>query len=134
MKITIEQIRKLRALIEKAVLSLNNEDALDCVTLFHSWDGNGHVYSVGDRIRYGENLYDCLQAHTSQTGWNPVDAPSLWAKVLIPGPGIPEWEQPSSTNPYMLGDKVRHNGKIWVSTIDNNVWEPGIYGWEEVVE
>ena len=136
--ITMEAARKLRALIEKAVLSLEDEDALECVTLFHAWDGNGHEYAVGDRIRYGDDLYDCLQAHSSQAGWNPVDAPSLWAKVLIPGPGIPEWEQPSSTNPYMKGDKVRHNDKIWISLIDNNVWEPGAVGteslWEEVTE
>ena len=41
------------------------------------------------------------------------------------------WEQPESTNPYMKGDKVTHAGRTWVSTIDNNVWEPGVYGWEE---
>ena len=45
---------------------------------------------------------------------------------------IPAWEQPDSTNPYMKGDKVSHNGKIWVSDIDNNVWAPGIYGWSEI--
>ena len=136
--IDIKTARKLRALIEKAVLSLDDEDALECVTLFTAWDGNGHVYAVGDRVRYGEHLYDCLQAHTSQEGWNPVDAASLWAKVLIPGPGIPEWEQPSSTNPYMKDDKVRHIGKVWISLIDNNVWEPGAVGteslWAEVME
>ena len=27
-----------------------------------------------------------------------------------------------------------HNDKIWVSIVDNNVWEPGVYGWEEVIE
>lgn len=132
--ITMETARKLRRLIEKAVVSLEDEDALECVTLFTAWDGDGHVYAVGDRVRYGDNLYDCLQDHVSQESWNPVDAPSLWAKVLIPGPGIPEWEQPSSTNPYMKGDKVRHNDKIWVSDIDNNVWEPGVYGWSEITE
>lgn len=42
------------------------------------------------------------------------------------------WEQPDSTNPYMTGDKVTHNGKTWVSDVDNNVWEPGVYGWTEV--
>ena len=133
--ITMEEARKLRKLIEKAVISLDNEDALECVTLFTLWNPDGHAYVTGDRIRYGENLYDCLMDHVSQESWNPVDAPSLWAKVLIPpGPTIPEWEQPSSTNPYMMGDKVRHNEKVWISTIDNNVWEPGIYGWDEVVE
>jgi hypothetical protein len=52
-------------------------------------------------------------------------------QVLIPDPEtIPEWVQPGSTNPYMKGDKVTHNGSTWVSLVDNNVWEPGVYGWE----
>lgn len=52
--------------------------------------------------------------------------------MLIPDPEtIPEWVQPDSTNPYMAGDKVTHNGKTWVSDIDNNVWSPGEYGWSE---
>ena len=84
-------------------------------------------------MRYDEILYKYLQNHTAQASWTPTDAPSLWAKVLIPTPAeIPEWEQPESTNPYMKGDKVKHNGKTWESTIDNNVWEPGVYGWGEV--
>ena len=78
-----------------------------------------------------------LQAHTAQAGWTPIAAPSLFAKVLIPDPSVvPEWEQPDSTNPYMKGDKVKHNGKTWVSLVDNNVWEPGAVGtaalWQEV--
>lgn len=57
------------------------------------------------------------------------------AKVLIADENvISEWEQPGSTNPYMTGNKVSYNGKIWVSTIDNNVWAPGAYGWEEITE
>ena len=55
--------------------------------------------------------------------------------MLIPDPTVvPEWEQPDSTNPYAKGDKVTHNGKTWVSDIDGNVWEPGVYGWTEVAE
>jgi hypothetical protein len=55
--------------------------------------------------------------------------------VLIPDPGvIPEWEQPDSTNPHMKGDKVKHNGKTWVSDVENNVLESGVYGWTEEVE
>ena len=52
------------------------------------------------------------------------------AELISTGAPLP-WEQPESTNPYMKGDKVTHAGKTWVSTIDNNVWEPGVYGWEE---
>ena len=83
-------------------------------------------------MRYDGVLYKCLQDHTVQVDWTPTAASSLWAKVLIPDPDIiPEWEQPDSTNPYSKGDKVMHNGKTWVSDIDNNVWTPGEYGWTE---
>lgn len=50
------------------------------------------------------------------------------------GGEIAEWVQPDSTNPYMMGDRVLHNGSTWESTVDNNVWEPGVYGWAEVTE
>lgn len=96
---------------------------------FPEWDGEGRVYEIGNLVSYGYVLYRCIQAHTSQQGWNPVDAASLWAKVLT-DPDVPQpWEQPSSTNPYMKGDRVTHNGHTWISDVDNNVWEPGVYGW-----
>lgn len=131
--ITIEHARHLRAMIEKAANSLTDNEALQAVELFPEWAA-GKAYSVDDRVKYKDVLYKVLQAHTSQTGWEPDVAVSLFAKVLIPDPGeIPEWEQPGSTNPYMIGDKVRHNNKVWISIVDNNVWEPGVYGWDEVV-
>ena len=127
-----ELARQLRPLIERAAASLSDTDALDGVELFPAW-AVGADYAADQRIRYGDKLYRCVQAHTSQAAWTPEAAPALWAKVQLPDPEvIPEWEQPGSTNPYMIGDKVRHNGKTWVSTIDNNVWEPGVYGWEVV--
>ena len=94
------------------------------------------AYAVGDRRQYGGKLYKCLQAHTSQESWNPADAPSLWAAVLPgqDGTEIGEWVQPDSTNAYSKGDRVTHNGKTWVSDVDNNVWEPGVYGWSEIIE
>lgn len=125
--------KKLRAAMTSAGAILTDEQALTVSIIYPIWDGNSTTYSVGDRVLYNSILYKCLQAHTSQATWTPTDAPSLWAKVLIPTPGvIPDWEQPSSTNPYSKGDKVKHNGKIWISDIDGNVWEPGVYGWTEV--
>lgn len=127
--------KKLRAAMNSAGAILTDEQALTVSIIYPIWDGNGIVYNIGDRVLYNSMLYKCLQAHTSQATWTPTDAPSLWAKVLIPTPGvIPDWEQPSSTNPYAKGDKVKHNGKIWVSDVDGNVWEPGAYGWSEVTE
>lgn len=123
---------KLRHQIETAVQSLADSEALEVVTLYPEWAA-GVDYPAGYKTQYGGKLWRCLQAHTAQTGWEPENAPSLWAKVLIPDEtAMPEWEQPDSTNPYSAGDKVTHNGKTWVSDIDNNVWEPGVYGWTEV--
>ena len=132
--ISKEKARKLRKIIEQISVSLDDETALDSVELFPKWKAET-TYSTDDRVRYNDILYKCLQTHTSQGTWIPTDAPSLWAKVLIPDPEvIPEWEQPDSTNPYMKGDKVTHNDKTWESTVDNNVWEPGVYGWDEVTK
>ena len=134
----VEKARELRALIEKAMTetaSLTEAEAVAATCLYPKWNGNGVAYAKGQRVQYDGVLYTVLQAHTSQAGWTPTAAPSLFAKVLIPDPtAVPEWEQPDSTNPYSKGDKVAHNGKTWVSDIDGNVWEPGVYGWTEVTE
>lgn len=29
-------------------------------------------------------------------------------------------------------EQVTHNGQVWVTVVDNNVWEPGVHGWEVV--
>lgn len=129
----VERARTLRQQIELLAEALNDEIALEVSELFQQWQVN-KTYEIGARVRYEDILYKCLQSHTSQSTWTPTDAPSLWTKVLIPGDEIPEWEQPDSTNPYMNGDKVTHNGKTWISIIDNNVWEPGVYGWNEIIE
>ena len=116
--------------------TLSDAQALQVPMLFDEFDGNGVAYEVGKRIVYNGILYKVIQAHTSQAGWNPVDAPSLFAKVInetIDG-SIPEFEQPDSTNPYMKGDKVIFNGKVYESLIDNNVYSPEAYpaGWKEI--
>lgn len=113
--------------------SATDEQAAAVPSLYPTWK-ESKAYVSGERILYNNVLYKVLQDHTSQANWTPDTAPSLFAKVLIPDTNvIPEWEQPESTNPYMTGDKVTHNGKTWESTCDNNVWEPGVYGWTEVI-
>lgn len=113
--------------------SATDERALEAVPIYPAWK-TSKSYTTGERIRYNGILYKVLQAHTSQEDWTPDVAVSLFAKVLISDPSaIPAWEQPESTNPYKKGEKVTHNGSTWVSTVDNNVWEPGVYGWEKAV-
>lgn len=90
------------------------------------------AYAVGNIRRYGDDLFRCVQAHTSQADWTPPAVPALWTKIGDPAEEWPEWSQPvGAHDAYQAGAKVSHNGKHWTSTADGNVWEPGVYGWEE---
>lgn len=126
------QALKLRSMIEKAAVSLPDADALDAVELFPSWEV-GIEYAADFRIRYGGKLYRCVQAHTSQEGWEPPAVPALWTEVAKPGE-IPVWRQPTGAqDAYNKGDLVHYpdeDGPVYRSTMDNNVWQPGVYGWE----
>ena len=128
-----EALQKLEAMRKQAEINCTeNTDvqALEVAALYPDWTGlaEGEALSVGTRLRYKDTLYKVLQA-----GWAPDVTPSLFAKILIPDPSvIPEWEQPGSTNGYSVGDKVMHGGKTWESLADNNVWEPGAVGAEEL--
>lgn len=129
-----DRARQLRPSIVMGAQSLPDDVAAGSPELFQRWETDT-TYVTGTKVTYNDTVYSCLQDHTSQETWTPEASPSLWAKVLNPDPSvIPDWEQPESTNAYMKGDKVRHNDKIWISDIDNNVWEPGVYGWSEVSE
>lgn len=126
-----EKARALRPLIEKAAVSLSDTDALDAVELFPAWVTD-KWYEADERIRYGEKLYRCVQSHTSQESWTPDITPALWTEVAEPGE-IPVWKQPTGAqDAYMTGDLVHYpdaDGPVYVSIVDNNVWEPGVYGW-----
>lgn len=127
--ITLEKARALRKLIEQMAEKLTDTEALDGIELFPLWK-TGKAYITGERVRYEDTLYKCLQSHTSQEAWTPKDAVSLWARVDDPSIEFPEWVQPTgSTDAYMKGDKVTYNEKHYISDIDNNVWAPDVYGW-----
>lgn len=127
--------------LSSLLVNLTDEQALQVPLMFPKWQADKE-YVVGDRVLYLGVLYKVLQAHTSQAGWEPDITPSLFAKNLIVKDeegeqvDIPEWVQPDSTNPYMIGDKVMFEGKVYQSLIDNNVWSPVDYpqGWQEVNE
>lgn len=128
---TREEAQKI---IEALVIlreTATDADALNAAAVYPAWR-EGVNYAAGQRVRRDGTLYKALTGHTSQSDWTPEAAPSLFARVLIPDENvIPEWEQPDSTNTYKKGDRVTHNGRTWVSDVDNNSWEPGVYGWSE---
>lgn len=127
--ITKSYARLLRQMIVKASASLSDADALEAIELYDLWKVD-EDYFLDDRRRDGNVLYKCVQPHHSQAGWEPHLTPALWTVVSLDE--WPEWVQPTGVqDAYRIGDKVSHNDKHWISTADNNVWEPGVYGWDE---
>lgn len=126
------KVKTFREKLETVSQSLPDDLAQFSVAMYPHWTGDSMHYPKDYRVQHEDVVYKCLQEHDSQPTWTPTDAPSLWAKVLVPSEDIPDWEQPDSTNGFMTGDKVRYNGHVYESTIDNNIWSPDAYpqGWK----
>lgn len=115
--------------MNRVIETLDDATALEVSDLYLPWEADTD-YIVGDRRTYDGLLYKCVQAHRSQDDWTPDVTPALWVRVSVEE--WPEWVQPTGAqDAYNTGDKVSHNSKHWISDVDANVWEPGVYGWHE---
>ena len=126
-----ERARALRPYIEKASVSLSDEDALQAVELFPQWV-TGRAYAVDERLQYKNVLYRVVQAHTSQADWTPDITPALFVVVSLDE--WPEFVQPTGAHDaYKKGDKITFEGKHYISLIDGNAYSPAAYpaGWQE---
>jgi len=107
------------------------EELATLAGVFPAWEA-GEDVEVGSLRSHAGRLYKCVQAHTTQAGWEPPAAPALWVGTAPPDV-IPEWRQPTGAHDaYAKGDQVTHNGQVWESLVNANVWEPGVYGWRLV--
>ena len=113
--------------------------ATEHLSVFTEWKENCK-YVIGNLRTFaaeGEEpkLYKCVQNHTSQADWTPDVTPALWVLAGDPAEEWPEWSQPvGAHDAYNKGDKCSHNEKHWISDVDGNVWEPGVFGWHEEAE
>lgn len=94
--------------------------------------GAGDAYPKDWEVQHKGKLWVSL---TPANVWEPGSA--NWREVVTDTPtptGPPEWVQPTgSTDAYPVGSQVTHNGSVWQTTVDANVWEPGVYGWDQVL-
>lgn len=128
---------EFRKALQFYIATLTDEEMMMSIPSVFPEYKTGIRYDAGDKFSYGENsvgdpqLYLVLQSHTSAVEWPPDEAPSLYKAVGVTPGGIAVWVQPlGATDAYNRGDIVSHGGVIWSSTVDANVWEPGVYGWE----
>lgn len=135
------EIRKaLQLFLSTLDVDTQSEDILEVASVFPKYQV-GKAYKTKEVFSYGENsvgdaqLYQVLQDHTSSEEWTPDTATSLYKAVGVTKEGIPEWVQPlGDSDAYHIGDVVYYNEQKWICTQadanGNNVWKPGVYGWE----
>lgn len=82
----LEQAKEIRTSIDNVTGTMEDTDAAKNPMLFLPWEADTK-YAVGDRRRYDGKVYKCLQAHTSQVGWEPPAVPALWVVINTSSPG-----------------------------------------------
>ena len=131
--INIENVEMFQKQLEAITDTLTDEEAKGLSLLFEEWRPS-EVYKIGDRIRYNGVLYKCLEDNNATMETPPSVMPSVWTEIFAEtvSEEIPVWEQPEEGNGYADGDRVIHNDIIYISQVDNNIWEPGTAGTESL--
>ena len=78
--LTAEEVTALLIRQQINTLSVDDNTALRMREFYPEWEA-GQDYPEGFKVQYGGALYRALQTHTSQDGWEPEDAPSLWTEI-----------------------------------------------------
>lgn len=90
--------------------------------------GAHDAWPKGVRVHHAGKTWASL---VDNNVWEPGVANWREVVLFIPAaPSVAAWVQPTGAgDAYQTGDRVTHNGQMWESSVDNNVWEPGVYGW-----
>ena len=133
---SMDPVQVLAALNQNPIAVTNQDiwttDIKGKVQVYKDWVVDESIL-IGDIRRYEEVLYVCIQAHTTQADWTPPLVPALFNVAFYEEGEFPDWVQPAGAqDAYALGDKVTHTELHWESTVADNVWEPGVYGWTQI--
>lgn len=131
----MERVERVRTAMDYASTAMTDEQALNAVALYPKWSPD-NAYYLGDRVRDGDSLYKCIQAHTSQSDWSPAATPALWVEVAPEGEAREIKDNMLSTEAFAKGEIGWYGTKSdrYESLIDGNVWTPAAYpgGWKKL--
>jgi hypothetical protein len=93
--------------------------------------GAHDAYPAGFRVTHNSITW---VSNVDGNVWEPGVSGWTDESTITGEPTIEAWVQPGGAGTeYQIDDVVTHNGSTWISIVANNVWEPGVYGWNEVV-
>lgn len=111
----VTEARQAMQRYRAAAVNVSDSVALTVPELFEPWNPNEVEYQAGDRRRYGDILYKCIQNHTSQENWAPDRAPTLWQVIDTQHAGTLEDPIPAKVNmEYIKGKYYLEDGKIYL--------------------
>ena len=116
--LTAEEVTAM--LIRQQINGLNVDDntALRMREFYPEWAA-GVDYATGYKVQHGGRLWRCVQAHTSQTGWEPENAPALWTEICETHAGTLTDPIPYSGNMALESGKYySQSGAVYLCTRD----------------
>lgn len=78
--LTAEEVTAMLIRQQINTITVDDQTALRMVEFYPEWAA-GVAYTADYKVQHGGKLWRCLQAHTSQTGWEPENAPALWTEI-----------------------------------------------------
>jgi hypothetical protein len=134
MSIIIEKARRLRPIIERASLSLDDKTASTSVELLPKMKYNGELIKSGTRINFNGSLKRAAVDLWDTEANNPDNAPSIWEDIQYKNGYriIPEIITVGLA--FAMDECGWWNGSLYKSKIASNVYTPDQYaaGWELV--
>lgn len=83
---TEEVVEKIKKLMQQQVQQQTDEEALENIELFPTWQSKiGIQVEQGDRLYFDNKLFKVLQTHTPQENWRPATTASLYVQVVLEG-------------------------------------------------
>ena len=116
--LTESEVSRLIIAQQINTLTVDDNTALRMLEFYPEW-ATGQAYTAGYKVQRGGALYKVLQAHTSQDGWEPENAPSLWTEICESHAGTLTDPIPYSGNMALeAGKYYSQSGEVYLCTRD----------------
>lgn len=116
--LTESEVSRLLIAQQINTLTVDDNTALRMTEFYPEW-ASGQSYTAGYKVQRSGKLWRCIQAHTSQTGWEPENAASLWTEICESHAGTLEDPIPYSGNMALESGKYySQDNKVYRCTRD----------------
>jgi hypothetical protein len=124
--LTLEEVSRMLITQQINSLAVDDNTALRMAEFYQEWEA-GQDYPEGYKVQHGGRLCRCLQAHTSQDGWEPENAPALWEEICETHDGSLYDPIPYEGNMALVSGKhYSQDGVVYLCSRDtvNPVYNP----------